>query len=77
MAAITINIPDAQLQRVIDAFCAEYGWSSVEIDGPRGAFAKKQLLLLIKRKVRSYEEALAVETAVAAARASVADVNPT
>lgn len=77
MAAITINIPDGQIQRVIDAFCTEFGWRSVELDGARAAFAKKQLILLIKRKVRLHEEGVAVEAAAAAARASVVDVDAT
>lgn len=55
MAQIVIDIPDDQVQRVLDAFTGTYGWQGQAVDGTKAAFAKKQVALWIKRVVRQYE----------------------
>lgn len=66
MATITINIPDDQMPRVIDGLCKAGGWRSVELDGARGAFAKKMVVDYVRDTVKAVERATAVEAAIAA-----------
>jgi hypothetical protein len=54
MAQIAINIPDAQINRVLDAFADRYGWTS-ENSMNKAAFAKDQLKNFIKRTIKDSE----------------------
>lgn len=74
MATISINVPDAELGRVTDAFARAYGWRSVALDGNKAAFAKAALVGHIKATVRGIERADAEAAALAAV--SVSAVNP-
>lgn len=74
MAVISINIPDAQLPRVVDAFARAYGWRSVAEDGTKAAFARKSLIGHVVATVRGVERADAEAAAVAAV--SVSEVTP-
>jgi hypothetical protein len=62
MAKITIDIPDNQVGRVVNAFCAAYGYDP-DTDGPRNAFAKAALIRHIKRTVANVERATAEQAA--------------
>lgn len=74
MAAISINIPDAQLARVTDAFARAYGWRSVAEDGSKAAFAKRALVQHIVSTVKGVERADAEASALAAV--AVTEVTP-
>ena len=67
MATITITIADEHMPRVVDALCIVGGWRSVELDGARGAFAKKVVMDYVRSTTREVEH----QTALAAAKASV------
>ena len=78
MATWTINIPDAQVARVIDGLCGSRGYVDADGDGrddqtnlARPAFAKMALLLLVREFVKSHEVQQAADAARAAAAASV------
>jgi len=62
MATFTINIPDAVLARVLDAFVAAYGYDPVS-DGNKAAFAKRQIARFVAETVRAHEAAAAANTA--------------
>lgn len=53
MATITIKIPDAQANRVIDAICKAYGYTPE--DGPKLLFAKAKLAEHVRQLVLSVE----------------------
>lgn len=53
MATITLNVADAQLQRVIDGLCGAENLT------PTGANAKLALVRIAKRTVRIHEEVIA------------------
>lgn len=65
MASITLNIPDAQAQRVLDAVADRFGWVDQATSGTKAAFAKQQIADWLKRTVVEYERRLATETALA------------
>lgn len=58
MASITISVPDAQVQRVLDAFCATFGYNPAT-DGTKAAFTKKQMAQYAKEVTLAYEVNLA------------------
>lgn len=62
MAQIIIDIPDAALTRVRDAFAAEFGWNA-DLGVTKAQFAKAQLAEYVKQIVRNYEGNLAAGTA--------------
>lgn len=67
MAQIIINIPDADLPRVLNAFSNEYGYDRyVEEGGSLGkaAFAKSKVVNFIKDVVKVHEHRNAVTAAV-------------
>lgn len=69
MANITISIPDASLARVVDAMATTHGWTAA--DGPKAAFAKKQLIDYIVGNVRAAEK----QTEDAARVSTVTDID--
>lgn len=67
MAQIVIDIPDAALTRVRDAFAARYGYPPF-IDGvanpqTKAQFAKAQIADFVKQTVSDYEAMRAAEAA--------------
>jgi hypothetical protein len=70
LATITINIPDAVVQRVLDAFADRYCWTA-ESGLTKAQFAKAVLVNLAKETVRMYEGRAAVDAAKAASDALV------
>jgi hypothetical protein len=63
MAQIAITIPDAQLSRVIAAFCNSYGYAEAVAITPgltQAQFAKQQVLAFIRSTVINYEQNQAV-----------------
>lgn len=63
MATITLTIPDAQIQRVITAFCANYGYTQSQLPNETQAnFTKRMVGLHIQDVVRNYESAQAAST---------------
>ncbi len=68
MATININIPDAVLPRVLDAFATAYNYNA-EKDGARAAFVKAQIARFVTEVVRANEAEVAVNSARNAASA--------
>jgi hypothetical protein len=66
MATITITVPDAVVNRVLDAIAGVYQYNAVN-DGTKAAFAKKQLGLWAKRTTREWEASQASNGAYTAA----------
>jgi hypothetical protein len=66
MATITITVPDAVVNRVLDAFAGTYQYNAAT-DGTKAAFAKKQLGLIAKRTTREWEASQASNSAYNAA----------
>ena len=73
MAQITINIPAAQVQRVVDAMCSAGGFAPPPIDPPptdtelrqlKNEFARQMIIDYVKKTVRR-EEREAAERAAA------------
>lgn len=69
MATVQIDIPDAQAQRVLDAFANTYGWVDVATSGTKAAFAKQRIALWIKQVTLDYERRQSEAAALAAAAA--------
>jgi hypothetical protein len=60
MATVTINIPDAILPRVVDAFTYSYGYGSTMPDGTpnpetRNAFVRRKVIEYVKGITLAYE----------------------
>lgn len=60
MATISINIPDTQMPRVLDAFTATFGYSPTLADGTanpetRGQFTRRIIVDWVKSNVVAYE----------------------
>ena len=59
---ISLEIPDAQKDRIIDAFCAKYEYDVRKDKGETKAhFAKRMLYTIIKNTVVNYEVEKATE----------------
>jgi len=56
MAQILLNIPDAQVQRVVDALCSLLRTPIGTVVEPTPALAKGVLIDIIKERVKFYEE---------------------
>lgn len=72
MATMTINIPDAQLSKVVDGMCINYNYEPL-INGlpnpeTKAVFARRMLIELLKRAVAAGE----AKTARLAAEATLA-----
>jgi hypothetical protein len=79
MAIISIDLGAATpTNRVLDAFSATYGYPDPAFPGEtKAAFAKRQMVAIIKRVVRDYESLNASRSAAASAAADVdANINP-
>lgn len=59
VAIISIEIPDEQVARVVDAYSVAYGWRSVAEDGPRADFARRKLVDHIRETTLGVERAAA------------------
>ncbi len=62
MATISVNIPDAVLPRVLDAFATAYNYNA-EKDGTKADFAQTQVARFITDIVSANEAQMAVEKA--------------
>ncbi len=65
MATITLNIPDAQVARVIDALCARGGYDPA-LGVTKAQFAKQSLAAWLKAAVQQVEQQQAHDAAVSA-----------
>jgi len=75
MATVTITIPTAITQRVMDGFCKKYGYSpTLEGDEPnpetKAQFVKRRIIEHIKKAVRDSEIEDAVNIAAGSAGTS-------
>lgn len=64
MASVTIQYPDSEQARVIEALCIDGGWTP-ELGVTKGAFAKQQVARLVRERVREVETAQARHNALA------------
>lgn len=71
MAQVTIDIPDDQVNRVLDAFATRFGWVSVQASGTKAAFAKAHLAKLVREIVKQEE----IRQAQMAASSAVTDTS--
>lgn len=76
MATITLNIPDANINRVTNAVADRYGYSAVLPNGQpnpqtKAAFTKAWLISTIKQAVKEQEGMIAAQTAQNTASADV------
>jgi hypothetical protein len=65
MASISLEYPDAQGKRIVDALCLDGGWSA-DMGVTRAAFAKAQAATIIRQRVLEIERTSARQAAVAA-----------
>lgn len=70
MATITLTIPDAVAQRVLDAVAAQHGWHE-GLGVTKAVFAKQFVIRVLKDAVRSHEGQEAALAAMATANANV------
>lgn len=76
MATISIDIPDAAITRVRDAFASEFGWTS-ESGVTKSAFAKQQIVEYVKQVTRNHEGNVAANAARKAKEDEINSVNIT
>lgn len=81
MANITLQIPDAALNRIVDGICDAYNYT-LAIEGmqnppTRGQFAKQQIINFIKTTVRNQEVNAAIKTTEATKNAEIESVSIT
>lgn len=71
MATITLNIPDAQLNRVVNGLATLYGYQATVNGEPnpqtKAQFAKAQILRFVKESVKAVEANADAEAARTAA----------
>lgn len=60
MAQINLTIPDAIVNRVLDAFCSRYKWDGT---GTKAQFVKKWFIGRIIYEVKTYEGELSIQNA--------------
>lgn len=72
MATVSINIPDAQLQRVLDDLCGYFNYTQTKLVGEtQGQFAKRKVAEQVTLWCRAYEQGVAVETAIASVNSGI------
>jgi hypothetical protein len=74
MATMTINLPDAHANRIIDAFAVQYGWSA-GLGVTKAQFAKSKVIEFIKDTVKHAEQDTCINTYRASLEAVNEDVN--
>ena len=83
---ITIDIPDAKVGRVRDAFCSEFSYLDMVDDGEgnqipnpqtKNQFTKQQIIKYIKQVTANYEANLAAGVARNTATADVGSISIT
>lgn len=75
MAQIVINIPDQQMNRVINAFCSEFSYQANGGELTKQQFTKKQIRRYIKEVMVSAEIDAARSAAAESIRADVDSIN--
>lgn len=75
MAQIILNVPDASLNRVVDALCIAGGYTPAQ--GTKAAFAKAFVIKQMMGVVRDVEARIAAEAEAEAVRAQVDGINVT
>lgn len=71
MANIQITIPDAVINRVLDAFAARFNYDTAKLENEtKGQFAKRMVGVMVKEIVIEEEQKKAANTAYDAARAA-------
>lgn len=76
MAQITLTIPDAAINRILDAFAIAYGYDPAT-DGTKAQFAKLQIRDFVKRIVLEQEGQMSADAAIDIKRAEIEAINIT
>lgn len=71
MATVTIDIPDNQVNRILDAFATRYNWNGVT-PATKAAFAKAVVAKWIQSEVKNEE----VRQAQLSAGAAITETTP-
>ena len=67
MATVSFNIPDASVPRVVEAFCATFGWVDEATSGTQIAFTRQQVMNYVKQITLDYERRQSEAAALASA----------
>lgn len=70
MAQITITIPDDKVDRIRDAFAAEFNWSP-SLGVTKTQFTKDKVIEYTKQVTRNYEAGIAADIATQAKYAEI------
>lgn len=62
MAQITIDIPNDKVNRILDAFAAEFGWTA-DSGVTKAVFTKHQVISYVKQVTKNFEANTAAGTA--------------
>jgi hypothetical protein len=73
MAVISLNIPDASISRVVDAFAHMGGWNA-NMGLTKAQFAKAQLIAHMRATVVESETRISSDAAAAARQAAINEV---
>lgn len=77
MASITIDIPDADVDRALAAFCTAHGYTGANTRVAKAAFAKAKIAEFIKTIIVTQEARDAAAAAKTAAEASAQGISVT
>lgn len=77
MASITIDIPDADVDRALKAFCDARGYTGADTRGAKAAFARAAIAEWIKEIIVHQEAKVAAAAARASASSSADGINIT
>jgi hypothetical protein len=69
MANIQVSVPDAVINRVLDAFATQYGWKATS-GLTKAQFARRVVADFVKAVVKGYEARLAADAARVTAEAN-------
>jgi hypothetical protein len=77
MGNITVTIPDASLQRIINGFTGMFNYAENGGGLNEAQFTKKQVILYIKHIVKTYEAGQASKTSEATIGSEIDGINIT
>lgn len=76
MAQVTLTVPDDKVDRIRDAFAAEFGWTA-ESGLTKTQFLKQQIIEYVKQVTRNHEANQAAATARQTVNSDVNSINIT
>lgn len=76
MAIVSFDIPTAAVNRVNDAFAAEFGWTA-ELGLTKAQFTKSKVIEYVKQVTRNYEANIAASQARTTVNSEIDGINIT